>query len=64
MIDTAGYLGAVVAGSAIADVSVRAGWTGAFALLAAIALLSAGAAAAYLFEVSKKENGASDATSK
>jgi OPA family glycerol-3-phosphate transporter-like MFS transporter len=49
LIDTAGYLGAVLAGSMIAGVSVRWGWTGAFTLLAAVALLSAGAAAAYLF---------------
>lgn len=49
LIDTAGYLGAVLAGSTIASISVRWGWSGVFAFLAAVALLSAGTAAAYLF---------------
>lgn len=48
LIDAAGYLGGVLAGSTVASVSIRWGWTGAFALLAAVALLSAGAAAVYL----------------
>jgi sugar phosphate permease len=48
LIDGAGYLGGVLAGNSFAGVSVMWGWKGAFASLAGIALLSSGAAAAYL----------------
>jgi OPA family glycerol-3-phosphate transporter-like MFS transporter len=48
LIDGAGYLGGVLAGNSFAGISVMWGWKGAFASLAVIALLSSGAAAAYL----------------
>ena len=48
LIDGAGYLGGVLAGNSFASVSVAWGWRGAFASLAAIALLSGVAAAVYL----------------
>lgn len=48
LIDGAGYLGGVLAGNSIANVSVMWGWSGAFASLAAVALLSSIAAGAYL----------------
>jgi OPA family glycerol-3-phosphate transporter-like MFS transporter len=47
LIDGAGYLGGVLAGNSFASVSVMWGWKGAFASLAAVALLSS-IAAAYL----------------
>jgi len=48
VIDGAGYLGGVLAGNSFASISVAWGWKGAFGSLAVIALLSSGAAAAYL----------------
>jgi sugar phosphate permease len=50
LIDAVGYLGGVLAGGAFASASVAWGWKGAFALLAGIAFLSTGAAAAYLIK--------------
>jgi len=47
-IDGLSYLGGVLAGSSMAKVTVSWGWKGTFAVLAAIALLSSGAAAIYL----------------
>jgi OPA family glycerol-3-phosphate transporter-like MFS transporter len=48
LIDGAGYLGGVLAGNSFARISVIWGWKGAFVSLAVVALLSSGAAAAYL----------------
>jgi OPA family glycerol-3-phosphate transporter-like MFS transporter len=48
LIDGAGYLGGVLAGNSFASISVMWGWKGAFASLAAIALLSSVAAGVYL----------------
>jgi OPA family glycerol-3-phosphate transporter-like MFS transporter len=48
LIDGAGYLGGVLAGNSFASVAVMWGWKGAFASLAAIALLSSVAAGVYL----------------
>jgi OPA family glycerol-3-phosphate transporter-like MFS transporter len=48
LIDSAGYLGGVLAGNSFASASVMWGWEGAFAALAAIALLSTIAAGFYL----------------
>jgi OPA family glycerol-3-phosphate transporter-like MFS transporter len=41
IIDTAGYLGGVISGDTIARTSAKFGWSGAFLLLAGIALLTA-----------------------
>ncbi len=46
-IDGVGYLGGVLAGNSVAQVSVRFGWKGAFTMLAAVCWLSGLAAAAY-----------------
>jgi sugar phosphate permease len=46
-IDGVGYLGGVLAGNTVAQVSVAYGWKGAFAMLAGVAWLSSIAAAAY-----------------
>jgi OPA family glycerol-3-phosphate transporter-like MFS transporter len=46
IIDGVGYLGGILAGDTVARISVRFGWSGAFLALAAVALLSSGAAAA------------------
>jgi OPA family glycerol-3-phosphate transporter-like MFS transporter len=48
IIDGVGYLGGVLAGNSVAQVSVLWGWKGAFGVLAGVALLSAMAAAVYL----------------
>lgn len=48
LIDGAGYLGGVLAGNSFATISVIFGWTGAFATLAGVALLSGLAGAVYL----------------
>jgi len=48
IIDGVGYLGGILAGDAVARISVRFGWTGAFLALAGVALLSSGAAAMLL----------------
>ncbi len=48
LIDGIGYLAGVLAGSSIAAVSVKWGWTGAFGLLSAVAALSSVVAAIYL----------------
>jgi OPA family glycerol-3-phosphate transporter-like MFS transporter len=48
LIDGAGYLGGVLAGSSVAGISVLWGWKGAFASLAAVAILSSLASAFYL----------------
>jgi OPA family glycerol-3-phosphate transporter-like MFS transporter len=57
IIDGAGYLGGVLAGNSVARVSVTWGWTGAFALLAAVALLSSAAAFIYLNHQKRLETG-------
>jgi OPA family glycerol-3-phosphate transporter-like MFS transporter len=49
LIDGVGYLGGVLAGNSMASVSVEWGWKGAFAVLAAVAFLSTGAAGVYLW---------------
>ena len=46
-IDGVGYLGGVLAGNTVAQVSVTYGWTGAFAMLAGVAWLSSLAAVVY-----------------
>lgn len=46
-IDGVGYLGGVLAGNTVAQVSVAYGWKGAFAMLAGVAWLSSVAAAVY-----------------
>ncbi|HXJ92492.1 MAG TPA: MFS transporter [Terriglobia bacterium] len=46
-IDGVGYLGGVLAGNTVAQVSVTYGWKGAFAMLAGVAWLSSVAAAVY-----------------
>jgi sugar phosphate permease len=48
IIDGVGYLGGVLAGDAVARVSVSFGWQGAFTALAGVALLSSLAAALFL----------------
>jgi sugar phosphate permease len=48
IIDGVGYLGGVVAGDSMARISVDYGWDGAFVVLAMVAFLSSGAAAAFL----------------
>jgi OPA family glycerol-3-phosphate transporter-like MFS transporter len=48
LIDGIGYLGGVLAGNSVAGISVLWGWKGAFAALAAVCLLSSGAAWTYL----------------
>jgi OPA family glycerol-3-phosphate transporter-like MFS transporter len=48
-IDGLSYLGGVMAGSSMASVTVSWGWRGTFAVLAAIAVLSSGAAGIYLY---------------
>lgn len=50
IIDGVGYLGGVLAGDAMARISVGFGWPAAFGTLAGVALLSALAAAAFLAE--------------
>jgi OPA family glycerol-3-phosphate transporter-like MFS transporter len=47
-IDGLSYLGGVMAGSSMANVTVSWGWKGTFAVLAAVSLLSSGAAGIYL----------------
>jgi OPA family glycerol-3-phosphate transporter-like MFS transporter len=47
-IDGMSYLGGVMAGSSMANVTVSWGWRGTFLVLAGVALLSSGAAAVYL----------------
>jgi sugar phosphate permease len=49
IIDGVGYLGGLLAGDSMARISVSFGWTGAFMVLAATALLSSGAAAALFY---------------
>lgn len=49
IIDGVGYLGGILAGDPVAHISVSFGWRGAFMALAAVALLSSGAAALLLF---------------
>lgn len=53
-IDGLSYLGGVMAGSSMANVTVSWGWKGTFGVLAAVALLSSGAAGIYLY--SQREN--------
>jgi len=48
-IDGLSYLGGVMAGSSMANVTVSWGWKGTFAVLAGIAVLSSGAAGVYLY---------------
>jgi OPA family glycerol-3-phosphate transporter-like MFS transporter len=47
MVDMAGYLGAILSGSAIVRVAARHGWPAAFGVLAAVAVLTAGAVLAF-----------------
>jgi OPA family glycerol-3-phosphate transporter-like MFS transporter len=47
LIDGVGYMGGILAGTSVADVSVASGWKGAFAALSAVALFSSVAAGAY-----------------
>ena len=47
-IDGLSYFGGVLAGGSMANISVHWGWTGAFAVLAGVALASSGAAGVYL----------------
>ncbi|MGH7654230.1 MAG: hypothetical protein ACREN6_06155, partial [Gemmatimonadaceae bacterium] len=47
-IDGVGYLGGVLAGSSVASVAVTWGWRGAFAVLAAVALIASVGAGVYL----------------
>ena len=54
LIDGVGYLGGVLAGSNVADISVEWGWKGAFAALALVALLSSAAAGMYLVQLRKR----------
>jgi sugar phosphate permease len=56
LIDGAGYLGGVLAGNSVARVSVMWGWTGAFAVLAFVALLSSAAAGVYLNHLKRSES--------
>jgi OPA family glycerol-3-phosphate transporter-like MFS transporter len=56
LIDGAGYLGGVLAGNSFARVSVMWGWTGAFAALAVVALLSSAAAGVYLNHLKRSES--------
>lgn len=53
LIDGVGYLGGVLAGNAVAGISVLWGWTGAFAALACVALLSSLIAALYLIQLKR-----------
>ena len=53
LIDFVGYLGGALAGSAVAGVSVRHGWSGVFGRLAAVALASA-VAAAWLWFIQRR----------
>ncbi len=53
LIDGVGYLGGVLAGNSVAGISVVWGWNGAFAALAAVALLSSVAAGIYLARLRK-----------
>jgi sugar phosphate permease len=53
LIDGVGYLGGVLAGDSMARVSVNYGWSGAFLMLAAVALLSSVGAGAFLREERK-----------
>lgn len=55
-IDGLSYLGGVLAGGSMADISVRWGWTGAFAVLAGVALASSAAAAVYLHWVRRQSH--------
>jgi OPA family glycerol-3-phosphate transporter-like MFS transporter len=48
LIDGVGYLGGVLAGNSMAGISVAWGWRGAFAVLAAVALISSVTAGIYL----------------
>jgi OPA family glycerol-3-phosphate transporter-like MFS transporter len=49
-IDGIGYLGGVLAGNSMANISITWGWKGAFVVLAFVAFLSSGAAAVYLWD--------------
>jgi OPA family glycerol-3-phosphate transporter-like MFS transporter len=54
LIDGIGYLGGVLAGNTVAGISVVWGWKGAFATLAAVALLSGVAARFYLMALRRR----------
>jgi OPA family glycerol-3-phosphate transporter-like MFS transporter len=54
-IDGLSYLGGVMAGSSMASVTVNWGWRGAFAVLAAVALFSSGAAGIYFYSQQRSE---------
>jgi OPA family glycerol-3-phosphate transporter-like MFS transporter len=53
-IDGLSYLGGVMAGSSMANFTVSWGWKGTFAVLAAVSLLSSGAAGIYLHSQGEK----------
>jgi len=54
LIDGVGYLGGVLAGNSVARISVIWGWTGAFAALASVAMLSSLAAGVYLVQLRRR----------
>jgi OPA family glycerol-3-phosphate transporter-like MFS transporter len=54
LIDCIGYLGGVLAGNSVADVSIRWGWSGAFAALASVALLTSLAGGVYWIQLRKR----------
>ena len=54
LIDGVGYLGGVLAGNSVAGISVVWGWSGAFAALASVALLSSVAAGIYLARLRRR----------
>jgi OPA family glycerol-3-phosphate transporter-like MFS transporter len=55
LIDGVGYIAGVLAGNSVASISVIWGWKGAFASLAAVALLSSLAALLYLLELKRRK---------
>src|SRR5579872_6308542 len=55
VIDGVGYFGGVLAGNAMARVSVKFGWSGVFVVLAGVALLTAAAAAVFWYREVRSE---------
>jgi OPA family glycerol-3-phosphate transporter-like MFS transporter len=55
LIDGVGYLGGVLAGNSVAEISVVWGWKGAFAALAGVGLLSSLAALTYLLQMNHEQ---------
>lgn len=60
LIDCVGYLGGVLAGNSVAGISVVWEWKGAFAALAAVALLSSVAAGVYLLQLRRQAGGSGE----